>query len=160
MEEDEQEPARDDDEPSWVSRPERSSRVVLAHEQASVLARLRVLLTEDPSLIVVGEVRDGSEVVSTCLRLRPDLLVMNVDMPLHDAAAATRTVRAANLYTRVLLVGEVRDFRLLRDLAASGAAGYISSNARNPEMLRAVRAVLRNQRSWPRDPPIGTAMHQ
>jgi CheY-like chemotaxis protein len=88
MQDDEQKRPRDDDQPSWASRPERSTRVVLAHQQA-----------------------------------RPDLLVMNVDMPLHDGVTATRAVRAASPYTRVLLVGEVHDFRLLRDLAAAGAAG-------------------------------------
>ena len=116
-------------------------RVVLADDHAVVREGLRHLVEAQPDMRVVGEAADGEAAWRAACALAPDVLVMDLSMPVLGGVEATERVRRDCPAVRVLAltVHEERDYltRLLR----AGAAGYVLKRAAAGELVRAVRAV-------------------
>ena len=116
-------------------------RVVLADDHAVVREGLRHLVEAQPDMRVVGEAADGEAAWRAACALAPDVLVMDLSMPVLGGVEATERVRRDCPGVRVLAltVHEERDYltRLLR----AGAAGYVLKRAAAGELVRAVRAV-------------------
>ena len=116
-------------------------RVVLADDHAVVREGVRHLVEAQPDMRVVGEAADGEAAWRAACALAPDVLVMDLSMPVLGGVEATERVRRDCPAVRVLAltVHEERDYltRLLR----AGAAGYVLKRAAAGELVRAVRAV-------------------
>jgi DNA-binding NarL/FixJ family response regulator len=119
----------------------RMIKVLVADDQALLRAGLTALLGAEPDLSVIGEAADGAEAVELALRLHPDVVLMDVEMPGLDGIGATRRLRAAGSRARVLVVTTFgHDAYVYRALRA-GANGFLLK-ATPPERLpAAVRAV-------------------
>lgn len=115
-------------------------RVLIVDDHAVVRDGLRVFLELQDGIEVVGEAGDGEEAIEAAVRLRPDVVLMDLVMPRLDGLAAMRTLRERVPGARVIvLTSFVDDERLLPALRA-GAAGYLLKNAQTQEIARAVRA--------------------
>ncbi|MGH3624640.1 MAG: response regulator [Sciscionella sp.] len=118
-------------------------RLVLADDQPLVRAGLRVLLTSGGDIEVVGEAGDGAEVLAVAISTRPDLVLMDVRMPVFDGIEATRRLSADPALTAVrvlvLTTFDLDDyvFAALR----AGASGFLLKDAEPTELLHAVRTV-------------------
>jgi DNA-binding NarL/FixJ family response regulator len=117
-----------------------STRVVLVDDQQLVRSGFRMILSVEPDLEVVGEAADGSEAVRVARELRPDVILMDVQMPGTDGIAATREVVAEDLGRVVILTTFDRDDYLFAALEA-GASGFLLKNADPDTLVEAVRAV-------------------
>jgi DNA-binding NarL/FixJ family response regulator len=108
-------------------------RVVVAEDQAAVRAGLVMILRTDPDITVVAEAADGQEAVETALRLRPDVVLMDVRMPRRDGISATRELAAAGVDVLVLTTFDLDEyvFGALR----AGAAGFLLTVARGEGMI-------------------------
>ncbi|HLT85616.1 MAG TPA: response regulator transcription factor [Phototrophicaceae bacterium] len=117
-------------------------RILLVDDDPLVRSGLRLLLTSDPGMDVVGEVADGDEVVEAVQRHAPDVVLMDLRMARMDGVAATRAVRALPRapHVIVLTVWDV-DQAVLRSLEA-GAEGFLLKSSSPAEILAAVRAVM------------------
>ena len=117
-----------------------STRVVLVDDQQLVRSGFRMILSVEPDLEVVGEAADGTEAVRVARELRPDVILMDVQMPGTDGIAATREVVAEDLGRVVILTTFDRDDYLFAALEA-GASGFLLKNADPDTLVEAVRAV-------------------
>ena len=119
---------------------ESSIRVLIADDHAMVREGLRLLLTHDPAIEVVGETATGREAVRLAHVLHPDVVLMDLLMPEMDGLSATMAIRTELPETQVLVVsgipGEPRSAEALR----AGAIGYLRKDLNAEELRRAVRA--------------------
>ncbi len=120
-------------------------RVVLADDHRMLREGIRALLERQDDIEVVGEAADGREAVRLVSQLRPDVVVMDVSMPLLNGIEATRQIRRDCPTARVLTltVHESQDY--VAQLLAAGASGYIIKRAGGDELVSAVRAVHRGE---------------
>ncbi|MEO6527569.1 MAG: response regulator transcription factor [Gemmatimonadaceae bacterium] len=122
------------------SRPD-IIRVILADDHLVVRAGLKALLGATKDIQVVGEATNGRDAVALVERLKPDVAVLDLDMPQLDGAGATRELVAKNVETRVLILTMHDEDEYLVTLLEAGAAGYLVKNAADRELADAVRAV-------------------
>lgn len=115
-------------------------RVLLVDDHPVVRRTLAEALSEEDGLIVVGECEDGSQVVEAAARLRPDVVFMDLSMPVMDGLAATQALRAAQSEARVIvLTGEGCGAR--SRAVAAGAHALVPKGTRLHALLRCVRTV-------------------
>ena len=100
-------------------------RVLLVDDQELVRAGLRGILRPELGFDVVGELPDGGAVVPAVQRLRPDVVLMDVRMPLVDGVRATEQVRAAGDGPPVLALTTFDDDEVLAGMLRAGAAGFV-----------------------------------
>lgn len=118
-------------------------RVVLADDHAVVREGLKVLLNAQPDIEVVGEAADGESACRAANELAPDVLVMDLYMPLLGGADATARVRRDCPDVRVLALTVHEEPLYLTQLLRAGASGYVLKRAAASELVQAVRTVAR-----------------
>ena len=101
---------------------------------------LRALLDAMPDTEVVGEATSGEEVIALASSLRPDVILMDINMPGVNGIEATRRIRETNPDIRILMVTMLEDDSVFAAMRA-GARGYMVKGAEPAEVLRAIRAV-------------------
>jgi NarL family two-component system response regulator LiaR len=120
-------------------------RVVVADDHNVVRAGIRELLSDEPDIEVVGEARNGHDAVELALAQRPDVVVMDINMPELSGVEATRQIRAAAPEVRVLALTAYQDDPYIYGLLDAGASGYILKTAEGGDIVRAVRATAAGQ---------------
>jgi DNA-binding NarL/FixJ family response regulator len=120
----------------------RSSRVVLADDNPLYRSALMQLLIDHSDCEVVGVAADGREAWILCQRLRPDLVLMDVQMPEMDGLAATRVIKQQLPDIAVLIVTVHEDPDYLLEAIKAGAAGFILKSATPQEIIEALYRVL------------------
>lgn len=116
-------------------------RLLIADDQALVRGALGALLELEPDLTVVGMAADGAEAVRLAEELRPDVCLMDIQMPGMDGVEATRRIRQASAETRVLVVTTFARPGYLRSALDAGASGFIVKDTPAEELAEAVRRV-------------------
>lgn len=119
-------------------------RVVVADDQLIVRTGLSILLGTADDITVVGEATNGAEAVDLAKALRPDVVCMDIRMPLHDGIAATREITADDSLDTAILI--LTTFDIDDDIFAAleaGAAGFLLKGADEETLLDAVRSVAR-----------------
>lgn len=120
-------------------------RVLIADDHSVVREGLRMFLGLDPDIVVVGEASDGEEVVRLAHQLRPDVVLMDVLMPLMDGIAATSTIRNALPETEVVALTSVLEGATVVDAVRAGAIGYLLKDTQAPELRKAIKAAAAGQ---------------
>ena len=116
-------------------------RVLIADDHAVLRAGLRMLLDAEPDIEVVGEARDGLEVLARVRALTPDVLLLDLAMPGMGGLEVLGRVREASPQTRVLILTMHEEEEYLREALRAGSAGYVLKRAAAEELLSAIRAV-------------------
>ncbi|BDI22345.1 response regulator transcription factor [Herbiconiux sp. L3-i23] len=118
--------------------------VLIADDQAMVRAGFSALLAAQPDIDVLGEARDGAEAVAMVDALRPDVVLMDVRMPLLNGIEATRLITAAGESApRVLMLTTFDIDDYVYDALRAGASGFLLKDALPEELVGAVRVVAR-----------------
>ncbi|MFE2168465.1 response regulator [Streptomyces sp. NPDC059447] len=119
-------------------------RVLLADDQLLVRAGFRALLDAQPDIEVSGEAGDGDEAVRLVRELRPDVVLMDIRMPVLDGLAATRRITADEVLAdvRVVMLTTFELDEYVFEAIRSGASGFLVKDTEPAELLRAVRAVV------------------
>jgi DNA-binding NarL/FixJ family response regulator len=121
--------------------------VLLADDQQLMRTALRTCLREDADLAVIGEAADGAEAVRLAERLRPDVVVMDVRMPILDGIEATRRIVAlgGNPPVRVLVMTTFDLDEYIIDSVRAGASGFLLKDATPDELVHAIRVIAAGQ---------------
>jgi two-component system, NarL family, response regulator LiaR len=120
-------------------------RVLLADDHSVVREGLRMFLGRDPEIAVVGEAGDGEEAVSLARELRPDVVLMDLLMPVMDGVAATSAIRNELPETEVIALTSVLESAAVVGAVRAGAIGYLLKDTQAPELRRAIKAAAAGQ---------------
>ncbi len=123
----------------------RMVRVLLAEDHAVVREGTRQIVEADPAIEVVGEAADGAEVVALALRLRPDVVLLDVHMPVMNGIEATRRIVADTPDAQVLILSAYDDEDYVSAALDAGASGYLLKSAHGHEVVAAIHAVAQGQ---------------
>jgi DNA-binding NarL/FixJ family response regulator len=115
--------------------------VLIADDQALVRVGLRKILESEPDTTVVGEAADGEDAVSSARRLRPDVVLMDIRMPVLDGIEATRRIVRAQPTARVLMLTTFGLDNYVFEALRAGASGFMLKDAPPEEIVAAVRIV-------------------
>ncbi|SEQ93150.1 two component transcriptional regulator, LuxR family [Lentzea xinjiangensis] len=114
-------------------------RLLIADDQRLVRAGLRMLCENAPDVEIVGEAADGAEAVRAAARCRPDVVLMDLRMPVVDGIAATRRILADDPGARVVALTTFDDDDHLYPALAAGAHGFLVKDSTPEDLLTAVR---------------------
>jgi DNA-binding NarL/FixJ family response regulator len=114
-------------------------RVLLVDDHAVVRAGLRLFLADQADLEVVGEAGDGASAVAQAQELVPDVVLMDLRMPVLDGIEATRQIRAALPQTAVVVLTTYTDSANVGQAIAAGAIGYVPKDVPPPELAATIR---------------------
>jgi DNA-binding NarL/FixJ family response regulator len=115
-------------------------RVVIADDHGVVRDGLAGVIGGQPDLEVAGTAENGAEAVEACRATRPDVVLMDLEMPVMDGIAATQTIRAELPQTAVLVLTSFSDVRRITAALAAGASGYLLKDASADDVVRGIRA--------------------
>jgi DNA-binding NarL/FixJ family response regulator len=117
-------------------------RVLLADDHTLFRAGLRALLAAEPDLEVVAEAANGEEAVRKAEELRPDVVVMDIMMPVMNGITATRRLSVSRPECKILVLSMYDDEEHVQQLLAAGAVGFVLKEATSEELVRALREVV------------------
>jgi DNA-binding NarL/FixJ family response regulator len=119
--------------------------VLVADDHAVVREGTRQLLEQDPAVTVIGEAADGVEVVRLAEQLRPDLVLLDLALPVLNGIEATRQIRGQPDPPFVLLLSAYDDQDYVVAAIEAGASGYLLKTAGAQDVLAAIRAAVRGE---------------
>ncbi len=119
--------------------------VLIADDHSVVREGLRMFLGRDPELTVVGEAADGVEAVELARQLRPDVVLMDLLMPVMDGIAAISTIRKELPETEVIALTSVLESATVVGAVKAGAIGYLLKDTQAAELRRAIKAAAAGQ---------------
>ncbi|MCH1866372.1 response regulator transcription factor [Nocardioides sp. CFH 31398] len=131
-------------------------RVLLVDDHRLVRAGLAGLVAGDTGLEVCGEAANGEQAVALAATTSPDVVLMDLSMPVMDGVAATRAILADAPDTRILVLTSFADHDRVREALAAGAVGYLLKDSEPGALLAAVRAAADGQ--VPLDPRVAGAL--
>lgn len=123
--------------------PEKMTRVLLADDHSLVRRGLALILANDPTINIVGEARDGSEVIELVATLQPDVVVMDISMTGMNGIECTRVLAERSPNTKVIILSMHRDPVYVREALRVGAKGYLIKEDTDESLISAIRNVAK-----------------
>lgn len=120
-------------------------RILIVDDHSVVREGLRIFLGRDSELEIVDEAADGAEAIEKARRLRPDVVLMDLLIPVIDGISATSIIRRESPETRVIALTSVVDSALVTGSIRAGAVGYLLKDAQANELRTVIKAVAAGQ---------------
>ena len=120
-------------------------RILLVDDHAILRSGLSALLELEPDMDVVGEASTGEEAIERVKALRPQVVVMDIDMPGMGGLEATRQIQALELGTRVLVLTSHSEADYLLPVLEAGGSGYVQKTKADEDLIAAIRVVSRDE---------------
>lgn len=115
--------------------------LVIADDQSAVREGLRMRLALETDMQVVGEARNGKEALEIASRLRPDIVLMDLEMPYMDGLAATKALHSVAPDSSIIILTIHDDETTRKRAREAGAAGFVSKHADDVVLLHTIRAL-------------------
>jgi DNA-binding NarL/FixJ family response regulator len=120
-------------------------RIVIAEDQSLVRRGVAILLSMQADMEVVGQARNGIEAVELAQLLHPDVVLMDLHMPLKGGVAATREITHDHPKTQILVLTTLHDDETVFEAVRAGAHAYLLKDASEDELLETIRALRRGE---------------
>lgn len=120
-------------------------RVILADDHTILRDGIRALLADETDIQLIGEAEDGRAAVRMACELKPDIVIMDIAMPLLNGLEATRQIKRHLPETEVLILSMHDNEEYIRQVLAAGAMGYILKDAAARELIEAIKTVRRGE---------------
>ena len=120
-------------------------RILLVDDHTILRSGVRALLETEPGLSVIGEAEDGRAAVSMACKLKPDVVIMDIAMPLLNGLEATRQIKIQCPDVKVLVLSMHDNEEYIRQALEAGAMGYILKDAAPGELIGAIKSVCRGE---------------
>lgn len=120
-------------------------RILIAEDQRIVREGLVALLEDEAEIELVGEATNGQQAIERFAELRPDVVLMDLQMPVLDGAEATRQIRASFPDARILVLTTYATDEFIFKALRAGAQGYLLKDASADELLSAIQAIHQGQ---------------
>ena len=124
---------------------DRPIRVLIGDDHTIVRTGVRLLLEAEDDIEVVGEAGDGNEVVALTETLQPDVIIMDIAMPVMDGLEATRQIKARWPGINILVLTMHRTDEYFFEMLKAGASGYVLKGAETSELIKAIQIVSRGE---------------
>jgi DNA-binding NarL/FixJ family response regulator len=115
-------------------------RILLADDHVVVRHGLKLVIEDQPDLTVVAEAGDGESAVQQALKMKPDVIVMDISMPGMNGLAATRKLRLLQPKAAIVTLTRHTDDAYLQELLRAGVSGYVLKQSAPSELVQAIRA--------------------
>jgi two-component system, NarL family, response regulator LiaR len=139
------EPLGGAEEASRGAAPSKTACILIADDHALVREGLRTMLSGEAGIEVIAVANDGQQALDACRELKPDLVLMDVRMPVMDGLEATKKIKQEMPQTSVLMVTMHENPDYLFEAIKAGAAGYVLKDASGERLLNAVRRTLEGE---------------
>jgi DNA-binding NarL/FixJ family response regulator len=123
----------------------RPIRILLADDHTIVRQGMARLLEEQPDLKVVGEAVNGQAVVDKALELAPDIIIMDIAMPLLNGIEAAKRVRKSLPNCKILILSMYSHEHYIHELLETGVSGYLLKDSSGQDIIKAIRAAMKNE---------------
>lgn len=117
--------------------------VVIAEDHETVREGLKLILSAQSDMEVVGDARDGRAAIELAQRLNPDVVLMDISMPSMNGLKATEKLKACCPESHVLALTRHKDDAYLQQMLSAGASGYVLKQSSPSELIHAIRAVAK-----------------
>jgi DNA-binding NarL/FixJ family response regulator len=117
-------------------------RIVIADDHQIVIDGIKALLQRETELAIVGQSLNGSELLETGLLAEPDLILMDIGMPVMDGIAATRAIKKTHPGIRILVLTTHTDRRHIKQMLREGVNGYLLKDSGKDRFMEAIRIVM------------------
>jgi two-component system, NarL family, response regulator NreC len=134
--------------PSW-RRFLHYCQILIADDHLGIRAAVRSQLQSRPDLNVCGEASNGEDLIEKALLLKPDLIILDIVMPLRDGFSATKEIKRVLPNIPVLLISTRGDKETLAESRLAGAQGFVSKFDLSFELLKAVDALIQGNTFFP-----------
>lgn len=133
---------------SMAKDQQQSIKVILADDHARVRAGMRNILERKANIIVVAEATNGEEALKKVEEYMPDVLLLDVEMPVMNGRQVAVSIKQRDLPVQVLAVSAYDDQHYIQGMLQSGAAGYITKDEVPDLLLEAVEGIVRGEEGW------------
>ncbi len=123
-----------------VNKP---ATIVIADDHEIVRQGLSKLLKEEKKMRVVGEAVDGRDAINKVEQLNPDIVIMDITMPILNGIEATRQIRQMNSKTKIIILSMHEHIRYIRELLSIGISGYVLKNALSSDIIEAIHSAMK-----------------
>ena len=121
---------------------QRIIRIMVVDDHPAVRQGLISYISKEADLKVVGEAANGQEAFEVCARTAPDVVLMDLVMPGKDGIEGVRMIKTRYPHTAIIALSSFQDPELVQDVMREGAISYLLKNAKNEEIINAIRAAM------------------
>ncbi len=123
-------------------------RVVIADDHAIMRVGIRNILSRSSEICVVGEASNGAEAIQLVSDLSPDVLILDMEMPVMDGVEVARRLQASNSPVRILVLSAYDDRQYILEMLNMGASGYLIKDEAPEVIVDAVQGVANGEKGW------------
>lgn len=120
-------------------------RLLIADDQPTILRGLALMLGSEDDVEIVGQAKDGLEVIELASQLRPDVIIMDLQMPRLTGVEATRAISLANTKVKIVALTTFDSDNMVEDALSAGAHAYLCKDEEEKKLLATIRAAHRDE---------------